>query len=73
MFITEVYKYKHNGIIYVGGNIPEDAEVLETMIILNADEGNDIVRKSDGENLGNSVWLKYGDSQDNYIEIKTKE
>lgn len=39
------------------------------MDILNAEEGFDLVRKSDGENVGNSVWLKDGDTEDNYIEI----
>jgi hypothetical protein len=32
--------------------------------------GYDLIRKSDGENVGSSVWLKDGDNEDNYIEVK---
>lgn len=70
MFITQVYKYEYNGIVYVSGNVPEGATIIETMDILNAEEGYDLVRKSDGENVGNSVWLKDGDTDDNYIEVE---
>lgn len=73
MFITQCYKYKYNGIIYVGGEVPEDADILETMDILNAEDGFDLVHKSDGENVGSSVWLKDGDSQDNYTEQEHDE
>lgn len=73
MFITQSYKYSFNGTIYVGGNVPEGAEILETMNILCAEEGYVLIRKSDGENIGNSVWLKDGDSQDNYQEIVEPE
>ena len=71
MYITQTYKYKSNNVIYVGANVPEDAEVLETLNILNADEGYELVR--DGESIGNSVWLKEGDSQDNYAEVEIVE
>lgn len=73
MFITQYYKYKYKGIVYVGGEVPEDAEILETMDILNADEGFDLVRKSDGENVGANIWLHDGDVQDNYREEKSVE
>lgn len=73
MFITQYYKYKYNGIIYVGGQIPEGAQILETMDILNAEEGYELLRLSDRENMGNSVWLKDGDIQGNYIEIEAQE
>ena len=72
MFITQCYKYKYNGIVYVGGEVPEGAEILETMDILNAEDGFDLVRKSDGKNVGTSVWLKNGDTQDNYTEVETQ-
>lgn len=72
MFITQCYKYKHNGIVYVGGKVPDGAEILETMDILNAEEGFDLIRKSDGENVGSSVWLKDGDVQENYREEKNE-
>ena len=69
MYITQVYKYEKDGIVYVGGNVPEGATILETMDILNAEEGFDLIRISDGENVGNSVWLHDSDIQENYIEI----
>lgn len=68
MFITQVYKYEYNDIVYVGGQVPEDATILETMDILNAEEGFELVRISDGENVGTSVWLHDGDVQENYRE-----
>ena len=73
MYISQVYKYEKDGIVYVGGNVPEDATILETMDILNAEEGYELVRKSDGENVGNSVWLHDGDVQENYREEKSVE
>ncbi|MBR1841324.1 MAG: hypothetical protein IJ778_04260 [Alphaproteobacteria bacterium] len=72
MFITQCYKYEKDGIVYVGGNVPEDATILETMDILNAEEGFDIIRIADNENMGNSVWLKDGDVQENYKEVKSE-
>ena len=73
MFITQCYKYEKDGIVYVGGNVPDGANVMETMDILNAEDGYELVRKSDGENVGSSVWLKDGDSQDNYEEVEQGE
>lgn len=73
MFITQCYKYKYNEIVYVGGNPPQDVEILETMDILNAEEGFELVRKSDNENVGINIWLKDGDTEDNYTEIVIPE
>lgn len=73
MFITQTYKYKYNDIVYVGGEVPEDAEILETMDILNAENGYDLIRITDGENMGSSVWLRNGDTQENYIEKEHKD
>ena len=73
MFITQCYKYEKDGIVYVGGDVPEGATILETMDILNAEEGFELVRKSDCENVGNSVWLHNGNVQEDYIEIEIKE
>lgn len=70
MYITQSYKYEYEGIVYVSSNVPEGAEVLETMDILNADEGYTLERISDGENVGSSVWLRDGDNQDNYREAE---
>lgn len=68
MFITQCHKYKYNGIVYVGGDVPEGAEILETMDILNAEDGFELIRIADEENVGTSVWLRNGDTQDNYTE-----
>ena len=73
MYITQKYKYKKDGIVYVGGNVPEGAEILETLDILCAEEGYDLIRISDEENMGNSVWLRDGDVQENYKEVEHKE
>lgn len=73
MFITQCYKYEKDGIVYVGGNVPEDATILETMDILNAEEGYDLIRKSDGENVGHTIRLLSDDTEDNYEEVKIKE
>ena len=73
MFITKCYKYRKDGIVYVGGQVPEGAEILETMDILNAEDGYTLIRKSDFEDIGSSVWLRDGDTQDNYGEKEIKE
>lgn len=73
MFITQTYKYKYNDIVYVGGEVPEDAEILETMDILNAEDGYDLIRIADSENMGSSIWLRNGDTQDNYTEKEHKD
>jgi hypothetical protein len=72
MFITQCYKYEINGIVYVGGEVPEGAEILETMDILNAEEGYDLIRIVDDENVGNSVWLHDDDTESNYREEKQR-
>jgi hypothetical protein len=73
MFITQVYKYKYNDIVYVGGQVPEGAAIIETMDILNAEEGYTLIRKSDFEDIGSSIWLHNGDTQDNYGEKELPE
>ena len=70
MYITEMYKYTKDGIVYVGGEVPEGATIIETMDILNAEDGNDLIRISDDENMGSSIWLRNGDVQENYREEK---
>jgi hypothetical protein len=74
MFMTTTYKGIKNGVIgYYCGFKPEDATILETMDILNAEDGFELVRKSDSENVGNSVWLHDGDVQENYEEVEAQE
>ena len=73
MFITQAYKYELNGIVYVSSKVPEGATIIETMNILNAEEGYTLICKADGEDMSSSLWLKDSDSQDNYIEIKRED
>jgi hypothetical protein len=73
MYITETYKYIKDGIVYVGGEVPEGATILETMDILNAEEEMDLIRIADDENVGSSIWLRDGDVQENYREEKHVE
>lgn len=70
MYITQIYKYKKDNIVYVGGEIPSGAEILETMNILNAENGYDIVNTVSKNSLGTSIWLKDNDTIDNYIEVE---
>lgn len=75
MFITKSYRYMKGGIEYVSGILPEDATLTEIMDILNAEEGYDLIRIADNENMSSSLWLKSDDSQENYREqlIKSDE
>ena len=68
MYHSNCYKYEKDGIVYVSGNLPEGATLLETMDILNADEGKVLIRKADNENVGTSIWLQGEDNESNYIE-----
>lgn len=72
MYMSKLYKYEKDGVVGVG-LLPEGATVLETMDILNADEGYELQRISDKENVGSSVWLKDGDSEENYVEIEVED
>ena len=68
MYISNMYKYEKDGIVYVSGEVPEGATLIETMDILNAEEGNDLIRISDNENVGANIWLHDGDVKENYKE-----
>lgn len=71
MYHTECFKYEKDGVVCVGGNVPEGSTILEKMDILNADEGKTLIRISDKEDeevVGSSVWLHDGDVETNYRE-----
>ena len=68
-----MYKYEKDGIIYVSGEVPDGATLLETMDILNAEDGYDLIRILDEENVGANIWLHNGDVQENYREEKQLE
>lgn len=68
-----MYKYEKDGIVYVAGEVPEGATILETMDILNAEDGNDLIRIADNENVGANIWLHDGDVQENYREEEHKD
>ena len=73
MHITQSYKYRKDGIVYVSGTVPEGAEIILTLDILNSEDGYDLIRIADGKNKGTSVWLRNGDVQENYREEEHKE
>ena len=70
MYHTECYKYEKDGVVRVSANVSEGATILETMDILNSEEGYALIRISDNENVGSSVWLKDGDVEENYKEVE---
>ena len=68
MYIVQYFKYEKDNVIGVSVEVPDGATILETMDVLFAEEGYDLIRISDEENMGNSVWLRDGDVQENYKE-----
>ena len=68
MYITKTFKYEKDGIIYVGGKIPENAKILESFSILNAESGKNLIRIQDNKNVGESILLIKTDSRENYRE-----
>lgn len=73
MHIEKMYKVKEQGIIKITGKVPVEAELIETMDILTAEENMRLIRISDNENVGSSIWLKDGDVQENYKEEEIEE
>lgn len=74
MFITTTYKGIKDDIIgYYCGFKPEGVEIIEEMPILNAEDGYDLIRISDNENVGANIWLHDGDVQENYREEEHQE
>lgn len=61
--------YVCNGAIYCGFK-PEGVEILEERQILYPKDGYELIK--DGERFS-CVWLKDGDSQENYEEIEEDE
>ena len=59
--------YICNKAIYCGFK-PENVDIKEERIVLYAEEGYNLIRISDEENIGNAIWLKDGDTQNNYRE-----
>lgn len=55
-----------NGILC--GFKPESAIITEERPVLYAEDGYTLIRISDKENVGSSIWLKDGDVQENYRE-----
>ena len=73
MYIENSYKYELDGVVYVSGNVPEGATILETMDILYAEDGFELERIADGENVGSNIWLRDGDVMENYREVPAEE
>lgn len=60
--------YICDGAIYCGFK-PEGVEVKEEREVLYPEKGYELERKSDKQQFS-SVWLKDGDNEENYIEVK---
>lgn len=60
--------YICDGAIYCGFK-PDGVEVKEERQILRPAKGYKLERKSDKQQF-NSVWLKEGDTEENYIEVE---
>ena len=73
MYITEIYKYEKDGIVYVSKELPEGATLIKTLDILKAEKGYDLIRISDNENVGANIWLLNGDVRENYREEDHKD
>ena len=73
MHIAKMYKIKENGIVKITGKLTDSAEILETYDILTAKDDMELIRISDNEVVGNSIWLKDNDVQENYKEESLKE
>ena len=52
---------------------PDNAVITEERPVLYADEGYTLIRKSDFEDVGSSVWIRDGDTADNYGEKEMKD
>ena len=60
--------YVCDGAIYCGFK-PEGVTVLEERSVLYPQQGYELINITNGERFS-SVWLKDGDVQSNYIEVK---
>lgn len=59
MRITEICRWKKDGVVYVGGK--PDGEILERMKVIIVDEGKELYHN--GENIGTSALLKGDESE----------
>lgn len=74
MHIEYMYRYTdENGNTIISGHLPQGITPDETMDILNAEDGYDLIRIADGENVGANIWLHNGDVQENYREEEHEE
>ena len=63
--------YVCDGAIYCGFK-PENADVKEERQVLYPSKGHLLERKSDSKQF-HSLWLKDGDTEENYTEIEEKK
>lgn len=63
--------YICKGAIYCGFR-PEGVKVKEERYLLYPEKGYKLERKSDGKQFL-SIWLKDGDTEENYIEVKNDD
>lgn len=73
MTIKITYVGTLNGVAGIWcGFKPEGAIITEERVVLYPEMGYELERISDGERFS-AVWLKEGDSQENYKEVKVEE
>lgn len=73
MKVVVSYKYKKDGIIGITcGKAPKGSEIISETKLLVADEGFELVDKSN-KIIGDIVVLEYNDSEDNYTEIEKEK
>lgn len=74
MKIKTTYVGNLNGINgFWCGFLPEGVNVSEKRQVLFSEDGYDLIRIADDENIGSSIWLKDGDVMENYREEKQEE
>lgn len=67
MYIKITYIFIKDGVKGMAcGYKPENATILEERVILHAEDGYTLYKGE--EEVGGAVWLKDGDSQENYHE-----
>lgn len=72
MFTKTTYKFEKDGVIGLAcGYKPEVGEIFEELVILYAEDGYTLCKG--GEEVGEAVLLKDGDTDDNYTEKERKE
>lgn len=63
---------KGNAWLAPGKEIPEGATIIEERPVLFPDDGF-VLQNKESEERFESIWLRGGDTEENYIEVENKE